>query len=161
MMTMTMKKIVAMNLISNNIRKRTEVRFFFMIFKTNFIPYTTDRDLRRNVSLISVVLYFFLIFTNFIEWDNFFFLSILVGVQLYFWFGQQKEVYHFSPHQLHIQFLWLKKSISFDYYNVIIQSSKNSKDYIKPAEYQQIQLFIKIVKYFHSINTTILTFLKN
>lgn len=112
-----------------------------MIFKTNFIPYTTDRDLWRNISLISVVLYIILVFTNFIEWDNFFFLSILIGVQLYFWLGQQKEVYHFSPRQLHIQFLWLKKSITFDSYTVIVQSSKNRKDYIKPAEYQQIQLF--------------------
>ncbi|WP_322969271.1 hypothetical protein [Faecalibacter sp. LW9] len=112
-----------------------------MIFKTNFIPYTTDRDLWRNISLISVVLYIILVFTNFIEWDNFFFLSILVGVQLYFWLGQQKEIYRFSPHQLHIQFLWFKKSITFDSYTVIVQSSKNRKDYNNLIEFQQIQLF--------------------
>lgn len=110
---------------------------------TNFIHHTSDNEYWKYSTIISIIIYFIIISTKFAEWDNFFLISFLIGLQLYFLIGRQKETYTFTPNQLNIKIFWINKTIYFDAFSISKKTIIDRDSHNEKREFQQIQLFKK------------------
>ena len=81
-------------------------------FNTHFIPSREDSALRKIATLISVVAYFFFILIGYSAF-NYFLISGLIIVQLYFIISNSKESYEFNNNRLIYTNLVYKKAIDF------------------------------------------------
>lgn len=112
-----------------------------MIFNTNFSHHTTKENWKIFTAL-SIVFYILISLTDYTEWNNYFLISLILGVQIYFFVGRQKEKYIFSTNQLIVQFLWIKKIIRFDSFSINENKVYNDEDsHQQKFESQQILLF--------------------
>ena len=112
-----------------------------MTFKTYFSHFATKENWKICTAL-SIVFYILIFMTDYADWNNFFVISLILGVQIYFFIGRQKEKYIFSTNQLFVQFLWIKKSIAFDSFSINENKVYNDENsHQQKFESQQILLF--------------------
>lgn len=109
-----------------------------MKFNTQFIPSEEDSNTRKIATLISVVLYLFTLLLGYSP-INYFSISGLIIVQLYFIIANSKESYEFKNNQLIYTNLFYKKTINFTNYNVSNGEYKDS--YKKKLNGQLIELY--------------------
>ncbi|WP_038337299.1 hypothetical protein [Empedobacter falsenii] len=107
-------------------------------FNTHFIPSREDSALRKIVTLISVVAYFFFILIGYSAF-NYFLISGLIIVQLYFIISNSKESYEFNNNRLIYTNLVYKKVIDFTSYSITNGEYKDS--YKRKSNGQLIQLY--------------------
>ncbi|WP_334124925.1 hypothetical protein [Empedobacter brevis] len=107
-------------------------------FNTRFVPSREDSALRKIVTLISVISYFFFILIGYSPF-NFFLISGLIVVQLYFIISNSKESYEFNNNRLIYTNLVKKKAIDFTSYSITKGEYKDS--YKKKSNGQLIQLY--------------------
>lgn len=107
-------------------------------FNTRFVPSREDSALRKIVTLISVIGYFFFILIGYSPF-NFFLISGLIVVQLYFIISNSKESYEFNNNRLIYTNLVNKKAIDFTSYSITKGEYKDS--YKKKSNGQLIQLY--------------------
>lgn len=107
-------------------------------FNTQFIPYREDSDAWKVTTFISLVVYVFVILIGYSPF-NYFLISGLIIVQLYFLLSRSKESYEFSNNKLIYSFLFYKKTINFTNYSVISGEYKDS--YKRKSNGQLIELY--------------------
>lgn len=110
---------------------------------TNFIHQTSDNEYWKISTIISIIIYLIIISTKFAEWDNFFLISMLIGLQFYFLIGRQKEIYTFTPHQLYISIFCINKTLHFDAFSISEKTIIDRDSHNHKREFLQIQLFNK------------------
>lgn len=88
------------------------------------------------VSIIGLGIYFITLYSGW-AWNNFFSLSMLIGIQFYFWISRQPEILVLNENSITYKFLFYKKTIhpkEFKY-----QSSQRQ---ISRSNYKRIRLLI-------------------
>lgn len=109
-----------------------------MKFNTQFIPSEEDSNTRKIATLISVVLYLFTLLLGYSP-INYFSISGLIIVQLYFIIANSKESYEFKNNQLIYTNLFYSKTI--DYTNFSITNGVYKDSYKKKFNGQLIELY--------------------
>ena len=109
-----------------------------MKFNTQFIPSEEDSNTRKIATLISIVLYLFTLLLGYSP-INYFLISGLVIIQLYFLITRSKESYEFRNNQLIYTFLFYKKTIDFTSFS--LKNGEYKDSYKRKSNGQLIELY--------------------
>ena len=109
-----------------------------MKFNTQFIPSEEDSNTRKIATLISIVLYLFTLLLGYSP-INYFLISGLVIIQLYFLITRSQESYEFRNNQLIYTFLFYKKTIDFTSFS--LKNGEYKDSYKRKSNGQLIELY--------------------
>ena len=107
-------------------------------FTTAFIPLESDNNLWKYLTLISLTIYFFIVLIGY-SFLNFFLLSGVIIVQLYFIISKQTESYEFKNNQFIYTFLFYKKTVDFTSFS--IKSGEYKDSYKRVTNGRAIELY--------------------
>jgi hypothetical protein len=98
------------------------------------------------VSMIGLAIYFITIYFGW-DWNNFFSLSMLIGIQFYFWISRHPEVLVLTENSITYKFLFYKKKIQpkeFKYQASQIQISRNNYKTIRLLIFKDGKKYIRV-----------------
>lgn len=107
-------------------------------FTTVFIPLESDNNLWKYLTITSLTIYFFIVLIGY-SFLNFFLLSGLIIVQLYFIISKQTESYEFKNNQFIYTFLFYTKTVTFTSFS--IKSGEYKDSYKRVTNGRVIELY--------------------